>query len=335
MWFNLQRFFYNDDQLLDASILEGNYEKFMKILSRDDITLTDKWVDYICHEGHVNFVEPMLRYLKISSPMTSLKIAYELSDLELLKVLLKNKTAMYNKITLMACRDGKTEIVKYMLSQCQFPRFNDYLGSAIQGQHLETIKVLLADPQINPRYDMQQAFRTGNIQIFKLLLDNPRLVITDDDKYLLKDAYVKNRQILKVLLVDSRFKRNFTDNFLLKLFVQNGNLNFFKILMADKEVDPSVGGFLPLKIAGWRKNKEMQKILQKDKDMYPTFKIRRHNLPLDQEIQELQGNVDLYIYLYNDAYSRTICQQKTNLDFYSFQIDKFRTEIRKIQNLRI
>ena len=114
----------------------------------------------------------------------------------------------------IACQTGRLSLVKLLLAD---PRVDpaDYYNHAIQlasqNGHTEVVKLLLADKRVNPaagnNYAIQFASQNGHTEIVKLLLADNRVNPADDDNRAIRWASSNyHTEIVKLLLADPRVR---------------------------------------------------------------------------------------------------------------------------------
>ncbi len=125
------------------------------------------------------------------------------------------------------------------------------LRYAVDRGHLDVVRLLLADPRVNPQVDISAfvgsesllliAIRNDRTEIVKLLLADPRIDPAEIDNLALHVASaIGHTEIVKVLLADPRIDPASTNNWALQTAAGNGHVEIVKVLLADPRVTPNV-----------------------------------------------------------------------------------------------
>lgn len=121
-----------------------------------------------------------------------------------------------------------------------------------------------------------------------LLLLDPRVNPTALENKALETAVRHNHlDILKVLLNDPRINSSDFDNKIIRTAIECSNLEIIEFLLTDPQINTIDEYELAEEVAEDEGYYEIVKILNQDRIKYPTYEIRKHNLPLDNRIQEL------------------------------------------------
>jgi ankyrin repeat protein len=141
-----------------------------------------------------------------------------------------------------AAQKGYTEIVKLLLAD---PRVdptinnNNAVRFASEESHVEIVKLLLNDPRV----DHTAVSFMGNLEMVKFLLENTSIDPSINDNAALTNAVYKNKtEIVRLLINDPRVKLVNSNNITCdKAPFYSGTMNneIFKILVKDMQFDPS------------------------------------------------------------------------------------------------
>ncbi|KAJ3025117.1 UNVERIFIED_CONTAM: hypothetical protein HDU68_007457 [Siphonaria sp. JEL0065] len=123
--------------------------------------------------------------------------------------------------------------------------FNDNapLCQASLSGHMEIVKLLLADPRINPFNTdaLLSASRNGHLDIMNLLLTDPRVDPSRKDNSAFCGAVCRCQlEAIKRLLQDPRVDPAAGGNAPLRAAVQNNDSRVLSLLLGDPRVDPMV-----------------------------------------------------------------------------------------------
>eukprot|EP00029_Vermamoeba_vermiformis_P010370 TRINITY_DN5418_c0_g1_i1.p1 TRINITY_DN5418_c0_g1~~TRINITY_DN5418_c0_g1_i1.p1 ORF type:complete len:485 (-),score=79.51 TRINITY_DN5418_c0_g1_i1:7-1461(-) len=150
---------------------------------------------------------------------------------------------------------GHTKIVRLLLRH--LPVQSDILVKAINKNQLEVVKVLLADPKIDPSFNRNEALRTavmtGNITAAKILLEDPRVGVCGQNRHMLIRLAVSNNsaKMVKLILnfpeVDpagvveeptiTDTKKLTVNPTTFDIAVSHNSLKIIRILLADKRIN--------------------------------------------------------------------------------------------------
>jgi hypothetical protein len=103
----------------------------------------------------------------------------------------------------------------------------------IDDENIEGVKDYLKNgfnPSVEADYAIRMISRTGNVEIFKLLLADTRVNPTVFDNHPIKTAlYHSNIEIFKLLLADNRIDPSFDDNIIFELIFRFESERFLEI----------------------------------------------------------------------------------------------------------
>ena len=125
------------------------------------------------------------------------------------------------------------------------------LGRACQMGHIDIVRILLADPRVDPSdYDnfaIRKASQYGRFEVVKLLLADPRVDPTVYDNKAIRWASRYGRlEVVDLLLADSRVDPSDYDNKAIRWASANGHFEIVKLLLADPRVDASSAAYASL-----------------------------------------------------------------------------------------
>lgn len=124
--------------------------------------------------------------------------------------------------------------------------------------HLDIIKLLSIDQSrmaSNPNNNklLVSIAQTGNLEIFKLLLENPGINLNVNNGYsnlLFVHAFDQGHfEIVKLLILDKRIDPSSYDNQMIRYASQLGNVQIVELLLADLRVDIGFGNNCAIKLA--------------------------------------------------------------------------------------
>jgi hypothetical protein len=115
---------------------------------------------------------------------------------------------------------------------------------ASENGHLEVVKLLLADPRVDPsdynNIAIQAASKNGQLEVVRLLLSHPRVNPSDYGNDAIKVAFLTGHlEVVRLLLSDRRMDPSVDDNLAIRWASKNGHLEFVKLLLSHPRVDPS------------------------------------------------------------------------------------------------
>lgn len=161
-----------------------------------------------------------------------------------------------------AATEGEVVLVELILSQrqlCTDLHFNWSLVKACEAGHAAVVKVLIADPHVDPakddNYIIRRAARNGHAEVVKLLLEDGRV-----------DPAARHNEAIRTA-------------------ANNGHAEVVKILLNDKRVDPAACEHQALKNAARKRHIEVIKALISDKRV--EFSAAEHEFALSFSYVEM------------------------------------------------
>lgn len=153
----------------------------------------------------------------------------------------------HNFTIMFAAAIGQTEAVKLLLAD---PRVNPgsddnrAIREAAMWGRYKIVELLLADPRVDPGASendaLSEACASGYIEIVKLLLADPRVDPTDSDDRAIREAcrygHVK---IVKLLLQNVNVDPTVFDNYPMKCSVKEGYHKVVELLIQDERINPN------------------------------------------------------------------------------------------------
>lgn len=141
---------------------------------------------------------------------------------------------------------------------------------------LDLTRELLAieQPKISPGLLPSLCKASVNIDVFKLVMADPRIDPSAFQNTALSVAAIRNLpHIITLLLADRRVDLSFRDNLLLIEACERGQIAILKILLADDRVDPSARSNKALSVTRCRHDDEMRRMIRTHLRFKSTAKI--------------------------------------------------------------
>lgn len=281
----------NDSQAF-ATACEGGHVDVVKLMmedSRIDPSINNSTaLIYACAKGRVEVVKLLLADTRVhpeAKDNQALRLSCESGKVEIPRLLLTHPkvdpSAEDNEAIRNACAKGFIDIVKLLLADSRVnpsdAENEAFIGACNDGK-MEILKLLLADS----RFDISteeaneafcQACYENHLDIARLLLDKPEFKIDPsvDDSYLLffaaQTGYV---EMTRFLLSQPSVDPSANNNTAIEEACNNGgNLEIFKLLMADKRVNPGDEKCIAFDRACQGGNLEIVKLLLDDPRVEP------------------------------------------------------------------
>jgi ankyrin repeat protein len=173
-----------------------------------------------------------------------------------------------------AINHGHTYVVRlvFLNSYNPFKNISEYesLKKSIEVGNISIVKMLLAYPgDLNENIIplVPYAVSGDNIELVRLLLSDPRVVITYDysDQISIIGAVQHDQiEMTRLLLSDPRFDPSADNNKSIVYAAQNGNIEMAKMLLSDPRVDPSVDHNQAIRCASQNGHNEIVRLLLSD-----------------------------------------------------------------------
>lgn len=160
------------------------------------------------------------------------------------------------------------------------------------------VQILLNDPLFDPlannNFLIKYAAKDKFIKSFEILLADSRIDPSADNNYLIQTASNHGQnKVVEMLLADPRVDPGANDNYAIRYASKNGHLNTVLLLLTSPKVDPGVKNGYASFIAFTSGFFEIARNLDRDLLKYPTYNIRRHNLLLNQSIDEIESKISI------------------------------------------
>ena len=131
---------------------------------------------------------------------------------------------------------------KKMKDQKKHQKHQKLFIKASKNGHTKIVRLLLANPNINPAADDNHAIRlaslNGHTEIVRLLLGNPNVNPAAYDNFAINRAsYYGYTEVVRLLLSDERVDPAATNNFAIKWSSFDGYTKIVKLLLNDPRVD--------------------------------------------------------------------------------------------------
>jgi ankyrin repeat protein len=183
-----------------------------------------------------------------------------------------------------ACKKGHVEIVKLLLKEPDIDPSADYnyaIKWASSNNHVQVLRLLLNDGRANPGANMQLAIRLAckysHIESVALLLQDSRVDASVEYNQCIREAAMKGRnEIVEQLLQNNEVNPADRDNFALRAACLNGHIKCVTILLQDGRVDASDENYQALQ---WSIEKKHVDIVRMLVDFF-------REVPLPLEIQK-------------------------------------------------
>lgn len=259
---------------LSGAALNGHKEIVNLLLADPRIAMQSDVDLLVCavKHGHIEFVRFLLDEQRVSPGIKNEKHRTPLSSparrchAEIVKLLFDNHrlnpATDYDRRQsplLSAVVNGHMEIVKLLLDKSRFrPDMKDNMGRtplfhAVVYNRAEIVNLLLADQRVDPntkdksgRTPLSWAAENGLTEVIKSLLGNKHVKtrIRDDEKQLIKTAWSYGKDIMKLLLAETRLDPNILttphDMTLLSWTAWNDDSDLMELLLKDPRVDPNI-----------------------------------------------------------------------------------------------
>lgn len=148
------------------------------------------------------------------------------------------------------------------------------------------------DPLVNGNFLIKYAAQDKFIKSFKVLLSDPRINPTFNNNYLIQKASEKGQsKVVELLLADPRVDPGANDNYAIRYASKNGHLDTVLLLLSSPNVDPGAKNGYSSFVAFTSGFFDIARVLDQDLLKYPTYNIRKHNLPLNQSIDEIESKI--------------------------------------------
>lgn len=260
-------------------------------------------------ENKIQTVRKMLPKINFTPDFNiAFKIAADQGLIKITKLLMEDPrfdpTFDDNYALVISVKKGYIEIVKLLLADDRIdPSFNDSVifEVAVRSENIDMINFLLEDQRINPDYAIMSYFYSP--QILEVLLQHPRIDPTIENNYpILWSCSDRNDdvEIFKVFLADPRVNPEDKNNIhgtCFGLAFENNRVKIIELLLADPQINPlnydltaeyyRGDDYLQMFDADYH-HRSILRLIEEDKEKYPTYEIRQHNLPIDQQIQKLE-----------------------------------------------
>lgn len=215
------------------------------------INVCQNVVNVASQYGHIEILSMLLndsRFTKGNNCWKALITAVTNNNLTITQMLLdkiKNNPFEASENPLqIAVENGFIEIVRFLMKD---PRStsaitNELLTSAIITKKFTVLKELLNDSRFNLNdrlIALVQAIKDDNIEIVKMLLQDPHMNLITNYNYALTIAIdYRRNDILKFLLADSRIDPSFNNNEVIHFAAARGYNDIIKLLLHDQRVNP-------------------------------------------------------------------------------------------------
>lgn len=145
----------------------------------------------------------------------------------------------------------------------------DLFFDAVKQNDIETVKLLLSDPHVNPQLNDNWAIRWssvyGRLEIVKLLLfdgrANPGALNNESIIVASANGYT---EVVRLLLQDKRVDPSANNNSAIQWASQNGHTEVVRLLLSDPRVDPSVKDNIAIRFASAYDHLDVVKLLLQD-----------------------------------------------------------------------
>jgi len=204
-------------------------------------------IRYAAENGQTEIVKLLLSDDRVdpsADDNEAIRYAAKNGHTEIVKILLQddrvNPSSRDNYAIRHAARNGHSEIVKILLKifgVTPIAYNNEAIISSVNRGHNEVVKILLNDIRIDPIFVIELAAQFNNIEIVKLLLQDPRPRVNPPFNALKWAAQNGNSEIVELLLSDGRIDPSANDNEAIKLAALYRRRKVIKLLLQDPRVD--------------------------------------------------------------------------------------------------
>eukprot|EP01117_Protostelium_nocturnum_P013684 TRINITY_DN5129_c0_g1_i1.p1 TRINITY_DN5129_c0_g1~~TRINITY_DN5129_c0_g1_i1.p1 ORF type:complete len:367 (+),score=80.15 TRINITY_DN5129_c0_g1_i1:103-1101(+) len=170
---------------------------------------------------------------------------------------------------------GYEELVRVLMSD---PRVdpssenNSVIQSASWYGHYGAVKALLQDPRVDPtRYSLHFACKVGNLELVKLLLEDPRSLPSSNQNQAFRNACkFGHALVVEELLKDERIDPSAKNNISIQDAAQNGFFEVVDLLLKDKRVSPEANNNFAIQVSCTKGHEKVVELLLKDPRVDPS-----------------------------------------------------------------
>lgn len=235
----------SDNSVLYFFIDNGNTE-IVKLLIKQKIfnlCIDDNYaIQTAVKHRHIEIVKLLLKCLEIN-PMANnnyaIKEAIENGDVEIIKLLMNDERVKFcdgnidTYIFLAVTEKNQLGMMELLINK---KLKNEILRLAcIRGQ-IETIKLLISDPDMDPSIDYNEQLYNAcdkrRFEVVKYLLENKKVDPSVNNNYIIKNIAVNNSiEMTKFLLEDKRVNPSVDNNIILKTVSKSGYIMIAKMII--------------------------------------------------------------------------------------------------------
>jgi len=159
---------------------------------------------------------------------------------------------------LVASQNGHTEVVRLLLANPDVDpaaKVNYAIRMASINGHTEVVRLLLADPRVDPaavdNYAIRNASDKGHTEVIKLLLANPDVDPADDgNNYAIRFASMKGHtEVVRLLLERTDVDPAADDNRAIRNASKWGHTDVVRLLLEREDVDPTADDNFAIRVA--------------------------------------------------------------------------------------
>jgi ankyrin repeat protein len=240
-----------------------------------------------CANGHVEVVSMLLRDVRLSLQANwlkyTLKRAADAGHCDVVSLLMQDPRVNPGLDKSFAleqyCLVGDVERVNETLDDPGFVNClpGSILAAASRNGHTAVVKLLLADPRVDPAADdncaILDASSSGYEGVVKQLLTDPRVEpAARGNKAIRCASSCGHVSVVKLLLKDARVDPSADSNKAIRFASYNGHASVVKLLLADPRVDPAVSANYAIWMASAEGHVSVVKLLLADPRVDPGAK---------------------------------------------------------------
>lgn len=336
-------------------IRANNIQKINRILTKSnhDVDKLHKIFMIAAEEGNAEVVERLLQDPRIDPGVRdnyAIRKASKKGNVDVVRVLLQDPrvdpSADISYTIREASRGGHFETVKLLLEngRARPEALNNFpLKIAVLRGHDEVVKLLLTDPRVDPTVDnyylIDRAIQgpyNNNIELAKILLSSPLV----DLNIVMEKAFEKeDTKVLEYLAQHPRLDPTFNNSQFVRWAAESGYSKIVRLLLKNPRVNPREHDDDALYTAMDNDHTEIVEMLESDKEKFPNYIIRLNNVPLENQIQEIEAVIsgfrkeeEMFINVYEEMQKVNTSSHNIQQQVVTFQLQKIGAEIGKLQD---
>lgn len=267
---------------------KGNLDlvKYLLYISGDDVEDPGSILSCACESGNMELITFLLQYFPDHSINIIDALLLEGLSPEITRLIMKSPTSMVTSDSIVwASRSGNKEAVELLLrGECIGAEgsvvvvteriLGDALAEGARSGITEIVKILLANPRVNPRqrgyYALRQASLNGKSDVVKLFLDDHRVDDVPTLMDILKHPFTNdNFGMIKVLLTHKKILAIPAVSDVFGWAVMYNRYDLMKMLLSIEGLDPTYRNNRAMLKASSIGNTDMLKLLIDDPRVNP------------------------------------------------------------------